>query len=80
MIDDENPTEVTAGAIVTVTVTLTRHDMSSLFGDDSVQEATAITENGGIIIEPPEVKETNGDVPETEQTVKRPAWLRQKKG
>lgn len=79
MIDDENPTEVTAGAIVTVTVTLTRHDMSTLFGDDTVQEATAITENGGLIIEP-EVKETNGDGPETEQTIKRPAWLRQKKG
>lgn len=77
MIDDENPTEVTAGAIVTVTVTLIRHDMSTLFGDETVEEVTAITENG--IIEP-ETKEGNTDGPEKEEAVKRPAWLRQKKG
>lgn len=44
MIDDENPTEVTAGAIVTVTVTLVRHDMSSLFGDETVPDAAPICE------------------------------------
>lgn len=44
VIDDENPTEVTAGAIVTVTVNLVRHDMSSLFGDDSIADAEPISE------------------------------------
>ena len=38
VIDDENPTVYTAGAIVTVTVTLIRHNMSVLFGDDSVMD------------------------------------------
>lgn len=44
VIDDENPTEVTAGAIVTVTVTLIRQDMKSLFGDESVPDAAPIVE------------------------------------
>lgn len=44
MIDDENPTEVTAGAIVTVTVTLIRQDMSTLFGDETIPDAAPICE------------------------------------
>lgn len=44
VIDDENPTEVTAGAIVTVTVSLIRRDMSTLFGDDTVPDALPISE------------------------------------
>lgn len=71
--DDENPTEVTAGAIVTVTVTLLRKDMSALFGDDTVAEANNINENGE------ETKEGGDAEPET-QTNKRPVWLKQKKG
>lgn len=31
MVDDENPTVVTAGAIVTVTCTLIRHSLSEFF-------------------------------------------------
>ncbi|XP_031848650.1 translocation protein Sec63 [Nomia melanderi] len=75
VIDDENPTVYTAGAIVTVTVSLTRKDMKHLFGDDTVKEQTMLDDNkvgtaeGGE--EPPE---------EQNQVVKRPAWLRQKKG
>lgn len=76
--DDENPTEVTAGAIVTVTVTLIRKDMSSLFGDNTVVENNLITENG---IES-EGKGTGGagDTVESDNIVKRPAWLKQKRG
>lgn len=72
--DDDNPTEVTAGAIVTVTVTLVRKDMSTLFGDDTVKEVTSIAENGT-----EEVKEGAGE-PENEAVIKRPAWLKQKRG
>ncbi|XP_072401272.1 translocation protein SEC63 homolog [Diabrotica undecimpunctata] len=70
VMDDENPNEVTAGAIVTVTVTLIRKDMSILFGDESAKDVTEITENGT-----EEVKEGTGD----ENVLKRPAWLKQKK-
>lgn len=70
--DDDNPTEVTAGAIVTVTVTLTRKDMSTLFGDETVKEVPVIAENGV------EEKEGTGE-PEIE-SVKRPVWLKQKRG
>jgi translocation protein SEC63 len=38
VIDDENPTVYTAGAIVTVTVSLVRQNMSVLFGDDTVTD------------------------------------------
>jgi hypothetical protein len=38
VIDDENPTVYTAGALVTVTVTLVRQNMSVLFESDSVTE------------------------------------------
>ncbi|XP_018330466.1 translocation protein SEC63 homolog [Agrilus planipennis] len=74
VMDDENPTEVTAGAIVTVTVSFIRKDMSTLFGDDTVQEAQAIKENGIAT----EAKETGDNEPD--HIVKRPAWLKQKKG
>jgi translocation protein SEC63 len=35
VIDDENPTVYTAGAIVTVTVTLVRYSLSVLLGEDT---------------------------------------------
>jgi hypothetical protein len=38
VIDDENPTVYTAGALVTVTVTLVRHNMSVLFGDENATD------------------------------------------
>lgn len=74
VIDDENPTEVTAGAIVTVTVNLVRKDMSVLFGDETVEENNVISENGV------DNDKAAGDVSaEVEQAVKRPAWLKQKR-
>lgn len=73
VVDDENPTEVTAGAIVTVTVTLIRKNMSEIFGDETIKDTTNITEN----VPTDEVKENGkGDV----EQVKKPAWVKQKKG
>lgn len=40
MIDDEEPTVYTAGAIVTVTVMLERRDMAVLFGDPNAPDCT----------------------------------------
>ena len=74
VIDDENPTVYTAGAIVTVTVSLTRKDMKHLFGDDSIKQQTMIDDSKLNNEAPDEVSE------EQNQTVKKPAWLRQKKG
>ncbi|XP_012272858.1 translocation protein SEC63 homolog [Orussus abietinus] len=74
VIDDENPTVYTAGAIVTVTVSLSRKDMRELFGDDTVKEQTIIDDSKAGV-------ETNGEVPEEQnQVAKKPAWLRQRKG
>lgn len=42
VIDDENTNVVTAGAIVTVTVTLDRRNMKELFGDSDVAEKPGI--------------------------------------
>jgi translocation protein SEC63 len=74
VIDDENSTVYTAGAIVTVTVTLTRKDMAHLFGDDTVKEKTLIEESK---------TEADKDKNEAEDpnpaVAKRPAWLRQRK-
>lgn len=72
--DDENPKEVTADAIVTVTVTLIRRDMSTLFGDETVKDVTQIVENG---LE--DCKEEGGEPVSEVATAKRPAWMKQKK-
>ena len=42
VIDDEHTNVVTAGAIVTVTVSLTRRNMKELFGDTTAIEKTGI--------------------------------------
>ncbi|RZC38285.1 translocation protein SEC63 -like [Asbolus verrucosus] len=76
VMDDENPTDVTAGAIVTVIVTLIRKNMSTLFGDDTVKENSLITENG---IDG-DVSKESGDVEPEAPVIKRPAWLKQKRG
>jgi len=76
VIDDENPTVYTAGAIVTVTVSLTRKDMKHLFGDDSVNEQTMIEDNkaGGEAVEEASEEQNQST------KVTKPAWLKQKKG
>ncbi|EFN80552.1 translocation protein SEC63 homolog [Harpegnathos saltator] len=74
VIDDENPTVYTAGAIVTVTVSLTRKDMRHLFGDDSVNEQTMIDDKvDGEVID--EMEEQN----QSTKTAK-PTLLKKKKG
>ncbi|XP_046410511.1 translocation protein SEC63 homolog [Neodiprion pinetum] len=76
VIDDENPTVYTAGAIVTVTVSLTRKDMKHLFGDNTVKEQTIIDDSkSGAAGEGNEEP-----VEEENQTLKKPAWVRQRKG
>lgn len=71
VVDDENPTEVTAGAIVTVTVTLIRKDMNEIFGDYTVKEAANIDNS---------VEQEGGDGEPEVQVNKKPAWMKQKKG
>lgn len=73
VLDDENPTVYTAGAVVTVTVSLTRKDMKEVFGDDTVKEQTMIDDN----------KDEGNDEVVQEQNhclKKAPAWLKQRKG
>lgn len=72
VIDDENPTVYTAGAIVTVTVSLTRKDMKELFGDDTVKQQPLIDDS--------KTGEADEVVEEQNQTAKKPSWLRQRKG
>uniref|UniRef100_A0A1A9VMT7 J domain-containing protein n=1 Tax=Glossina austeni TaxID=7395 RepID=A0A1A9VMT7_GLOAU len=45
VIDDENTNVVTAGAIVTVTVTLIRQDMKTLFGNSKVPQKQSIKDD-----------------------------------
>ncbi|KDR11817.1 translocation protein SEC63 homolog [Zootermopsis nevadensis] len=76
VIDDENPTVYTAGAIVTVTVKLIRQNMSDLFGDDSVtdkheqQVASGFSKLG-------EDEEKEED--RKEELTKKPVWQKQQK-
>lgn len=74
--DDEKPTDVTQGAIVTVIVTLTRKPMSTLFGDETVKDNNLINENG---VDGDGNKE-GGDTDPQVPAIKRPAWLKQKRG
>lgn len=74
VMDDENPTEVTTGAIVTVTVTLIRKDMSTLFGDETIEDKNIINENNV----DGDVKDGSDAEPE-QQSVKRPVWQKQRK-
>ncbi|OXU27217.1 hypothetical protein TSAR_007043 [Trichomalopsis sarcophagae] len=74
VIDDENSTEYTAGAIVTVTVTLTRKDMAHLFGDDTVKEKTVIEDSKEDV-----EKEKDEADDQNQAAAKKPAWMRQRK-
>lgn len=61
---------------MTVTVSLTRKDMKHLFGDNTVKEQTIIDDaKSGAAGEGSEEV-----VEEENQTVKKPAWVRQRKG
>ncbi|XP_055683524.1 translocation protein SEC63 homolog isoform X1 [Lutzomyia longipalpis] len=74
VIDDEHTNVVTAGAIVTVTVTLERKNMRELFGDTNAAEKPSIREE--------EEDQENGEGnTEGQNQAKRPIWAKQgKKG
>nr|XP_016924779.1 translocation protein SEC63 homolog [Drosophila suzukii] len=76
VIDDENTNVVTAGAIVTVTVTLERKDMKSLFGDTKVPEKQGIKDEAN--------EEAAGDEDEAAAAAlpvkKASAWAKPRKG
>lgn len=77
VIDDENTNVVTAGAIVTVTVTLERKDMRSLFGDTKAPEKQGIKDDAN--------EEAPGDDDEAATAVAAPvkkasAWAKPRKG
>lgn len=76
VVDDENTTIVTAGAIVTVTVTLVRRSMVELLGDADAIEKQTIKENQDADEAP---KEEGGEQKENvEPKSKKPVWLKQK--
>ncbi|KAK0178620.1 hypothetical protein PV327_007496 [Microctonus hyperodae] len=75
VVDDDNPTVYTADAVVTVTVTLTRKDMSHLFGDETVKEKTVDDDD--------DIKDSLNEDLSEEPPMKIPAWQsrgKQKKG
>ncbi|XP_031640769.1 translocation protein SEC63 homolog isoform X2 [Contarinia nasturtii] len=71
VIDDENTNVVTAGAIVTVTVTLVRNNMSELFGNTDIAEKQSINDDE---------EQPDGDGNEEQAPppppVKRSAWVK----
>ncbi|XP_014288727.1 translocation protein SEC63 homolog [Halyomorpha halys] len=76
VIDDEASTVYTAGAIVTVTVTLIRRDMSTLLGDETVKEKHCALDSPELK-EEDEAKSPEG---ETKEPVKKqPVWQKQRK-
>lgn len=91
VVDDEDSNVVTAGAIVTVTVTLRRRNMKILFGDPSVKEKQVIKEP--IVDEDGNVEVLDGAIGDeqaeqasklddkaAEQKVKKPVWMNKSKG
>ncbi|EDW93746.1 translocation protein SEC63 homolog [Drosophila yakuba] len=75
VIDDENTNVVTAGAIVTVTVTLERKDMKTLFGDTKAPEKQGIKDEAN--------EEAAGDEDEAAAAApvkKASAWAKPRKG
>ncbi|XP_014363563.2 translocation protein SEC63 homolog [Papilio machaon] len=80
VIDDENSTVVTAGAIVTVTVSLRRTNMKELFGDTTIKEKETIKEDeegGGENGE--KVDNDKNEKNDKKDTFKRPVWMKQSK-
>ncbi|XP_038210592.1 translocation protein SEC63 homolog [Zerene cesonia] len=83
VIDDENSTVVTAGAIVTVTVLLQRTNMKELFGDTTIKEKNNIKEEEDGAAENGE-NDKNDKNDKTEKNdkkdaPKRPVWMKQGK-
>lgn len=77
VVDDVDTSIVTAGAIVTVTVTLVRRSMKELFGDTNAAEKQAINESRDTT-EKEESKEDATEKENVEPKTKKPVWLKQK--
>lgn len=77
VVDDVDTSIVTAGAIVTVTVSLVRRNMKELFGDTNAAEKQSINEShdGG---EKEENKDDATEKENVEPKTKKPVWLKQK--
>jgi len=81
VLDDEQSAVVTAGAIVTVTVTLTRDSLSSLLTGDSVANKTASDSvDPDDNIEDEKENKEGGTAEAQNQAQKKPVWQRNKKG
>ncbi|XP_047985994.1 translocation protein SEC63 homolog isoform X1 [Leguminivora glycinivorella] len=78
VIDDENSTVVTAGAIVTVTVFLRRTNMKELFGDSSIKEKNIEDdEEGNGDAKKGENDKTEENDKDKKEVSKRPVWMKQ---
>ncbi|XP_075232582.1 translocation protein Sec63 isoform X3 [Lycorma delicatula] len=76
VIDDEASTVYTAGAIVTVTVTLDRQNMNILFGEETIKEKHCNADNKE------KTQEGAGDQEheeEPKEQVKKPVWQKQQR-
>ncbi|KAL0840491.1 hypothetical protein ABMA28_015733 [Loxostege sticticalis] len=79
VIDDENSTVVTAGAIVTVTVFLRRTNMKELFGDTTIKEKEIIKDDEEGAGDNAEKEKGENDKNDKKETFKRPVWMKQSK-
>nr|XP_014095299.1 translocation protein SEC63 homolog [Bactrocera oleae] len=80
VIDDENTNVVTAGAIVTVTVTLVRKDMKTLFGDAKVPEKQGIKDDDEAAAGGGGDEEEGASAAAAVPVKKQSAWGKQRKG
>ncbi|XP_005185645.1 translocation protein SEC63 homolog [Musca domestica] len=76
VIDDENTNVVTAGAIVTVTVTLIRKDMKTLFGDSKVPQKQGIKDDE----QEQAAGDEDGEAVNAAPVKKASAWAKPRKG
>ncbi|PNF30988.1 Translocation protein SEC63-like protein [Cryptotermes secundus] len=76
VIDDENPTVYTAGAIVTVTVTLVRYTLSVVLGEDTLSDAIKPQDTSNFSKGD---EEEEDDKKEELVNAKKPVWQKQQK-
>uniref|UniRef100_A0A6M2DBT9 Putative molecular chaperone sec63 endoplasmic reticulum translocon component n=1 Tax=Xenopsylla cheopis TaxID=163159 RepID=A0A6M2DBT9_XENCH len=81
VVDDENPTVVTAGAIVTVTCTLIRHSLSEYFNQNDTNDCNDEKDDDNYAdnTENPENEQGNQNNTAAQTQNKKPAWLKTKK-
>ncbi|VVC92869.1 unnamed protein product [Leptidea sinapis] len=79
VIDDENSTVVTAGAIVTVTVLLQRTNLKELLGDTSIKEKQIIKDDDEAAGDNADKENDKNEKNDKKETAKRPVWMKQVK-